>query len=286
MPKKILRKTKKNRLPSVVRGIKSIKELAENIVALFYGKSGRGKTKTAATFPGPILFIDINNERGLKTIRKVRGVEVAKVQSWEDFTDLYWWLRGGTKFKTVVLDQITGLQDLCMKAVREHFRMDDDEAFQGFKKFGKLSGDMKQWLQSYRELSDTYNVVFIAHERAFDSDSEGDVNDLDPSVSARVMPSIGSFIEGACDIIGQCYIRKSKEKNKKTGKPIVRTEYCMRVGPHPIYATKIRRPPDYGKLPEFIVDPSYQKLVAIEAGENFNNVVKKEKKHGKTEARA
>ena len=39
------------------------------------------------------------------------------------------------------------------------------------------------------------------------------------------------------------------------------------------------------RLPEFIVDPSYQKLVAIEAGENFNNVVKKEKKHGKVQAR-
>jgi len=284
MPKKVLKKRLKDKKSRVVRGIKSIGELAENIVALFYGKSGRGKTKTAATFPGPILFIDINNEKGLKTVRNVKNVEVAKVKSWEDFLDLYWHLRDGQKYKTIVLDQITGLQDLCMKAVREHFRMDEDEPFQGFKKWGKLSGDMKTWLQSYRELSDLYHVVFLAHERAFDS-SEGEEGDLDPSVGARVLPSIGDFVAGACDIIGQSYIRKIKEKSKKTGKPLIHTEYCMRIGPHPVYTTKIRRPPEFGQLPEFIVDPSYQKLVAIEAGENFNHVVKKEKKHGKVEAR-
>ena len=281
MAKKTLKKRPKPKIPSVVRGIQSVDELSENHVALFYGKSGRGKTKTAATFPGPSLFIDINNEKGLKTVKNVKNLKFAKVRNWEDLLDLYWWLREGQDYKTIVLDQVTGLQDLCMKACREHFRMEEDEPFQGFKKFGKLSGDMKTWLQNYRELSDLYNVVFIAHERAFDASDEGDANDLDPSVSARVMPSIGSFIEGACDIIGQCYIRKIKEKNKKTGKPMTRTEYCMRVGPHPIYATKIRRPPEFGKLPEFIVDPSYQQLVAIESGREVNhNVVKKEKGNG------
>jgi hypothetical protein len=166
-----------------------------------------------------------------------------------------------------------------MKAVREHFRMDDDEPFQGFKKFGKLSGDMKTWLGNYRELSDFYNIVFIAHQRAFDSES--DEGAIDPAVSARVMPSIGSFVEGACDIIGQCYIGAIKEKNKK-GKTVIHPEYRMRIGPHPTYTTKIRRPPDAGPLPEYIVDPSYRKLLAIEAGEEVRNTaVKKEKLNGK-----
>lgn len=279
---KKLSKKPKPGLPSVVKGIRAIKDLDENAVALFYGKAGRGKTKTAATFPGPILFLDINNEKGLKTVKTVEDAQFAKVRTWEDFTDMYWWLREGQKFGTIVLDQITGLQDLAMKAVREHFKMDDDEPFQGFKKFGKLSGDMKQWLGAYREMSDLYHIVFIAHERAFDS-GEGDADDLDPSVSARVMPSIGSYIEGACDIIGHCYIRNTKKKDKKTGKPVTRTNYCMRIGPHPIYTTKIRRPPEAGRLPEFIVDPSYRKIVAIESGENF--VATKEKSSGKRKER-
>lgn len=276
------RRHKKPKLPRVVRGITAVEDLTENLVALLYGKSGRGKTKTAATFPGPILFLDINNEKGLKTVKRVKGVQFAKVKTWDDFIDLYWWLREGQEFGTIVLDQITGLQDLCMKAVREHFKMEDDEPFQGFKKFGKLSGDMKQWLGSYRELSDTYNVVFIAHERAFDS--EAGEGEIDPAVSARVMPSIGSYVEGAVDVIGHLYIGAVKEKNKK-GKSIAKPEYRMRVGPHPIYTTKIRRPPDAGPLPEYIVDPSYRKIVAIESGEDVTTAVKKEKRNGKKQAR-
>lgn len=275
---KISSKRRKPKLPRVVRDIQPVGDLVENLVVLLYGKSGRGKTKTASTFPKRILFLDINNEKGLKTVKRVKGVEFTKVKTWDDFLDLFWWLRDEKQdFDTIVLDQITGLQDLCMKAVREHFRMDEDESFQGFKKFGKLSGDMKTWLGNYRELSDFYNIVFIAHERAFDSEQgEGEI---DPAVSARVMPSIGSFIEGACDVIGHCYVGAIKEKNKK-GKTIVKPEYRMRIGPHPIYTTKIRRPPDAGPLPEYIVDPSYRKIMAIESGEILTTAVKKEKVNG------
>ena len=278
MAQRTVKKVSKSKVPAVVRGIKSVEDLDENHVVLLYGKSGRGKTKTAATFPGPVLFIDINNEKGLKTVKKVKGLKFARVKTWKDFQELYWHLRDDSPdYKTIVLDQITGLQDLGMKAVRAHFKLDDDEPFEGFKKWGKLSGDMKQWLSSYRELSDLYNVVFIAHERAFD---EGESDDLDPSVGARVIPSVGDFVAGACDIIGQSFIRSRKEKNNK-GKTISVPEYCLRVGPHPIYTTKIRRPAEAGPLPEFIVDPTYRKLVAIESGEVIHNVVKKEKKHGK-----
>ena len=283
MAKKLRKKPKKRSgLPSVVKGIRDVETLEENHIALFYGKAGTGKTKTAATFPKPALVIDINNEKGLKTIKKMKGVKVAKVRTWDEFLDLYWWLREGQDFKTIILDQITSLQDLCMRAVRDHFNMEPDDPFQGFKKFGKLSGDMKQWLGSYRELVDLYNIVFIAHLREFGGEGEGEDNEIDPSVSARVMPSIGSYVEGACDIIGNSFIRIIKPKKKFGAKKAERrVEYCMRIGPHPTYVTKIRRPPESGKLPEFIVDPSYQKLVAIEAGEIIRNVAKKEKRNGK-----
>jgi hypothetical protein len=271
---------KRPKLPAVVRGIQAVEDLNENMVALLYGKAGRGKTKIASTFPGPILFLDINNEKGLKTVKKVPDVKFAKVNAWDDFLDLYWWLREGQSFGTIVLDQVTGLQDLCQKAVREHFNMKDSEQFQGFKKYGKLSGDMKTWLGNYKELNDLYNIVFIGHERAFGSGEEDD-SEIDPSVSARVMPSVGSFLEGACDVIGQCYIGVKKFKDD-TGKRVKKAEYRMRVGPHPTYTTKIRRPPDAGPLPEYIVDPSYRKLVAIESGEEVRNTaVKKEKRNGK-----
>lgn len=269
---------KRPKLPAVVRGIKAVEDLEENMVALFYGKAGRGKTHAASTFPGPVLFLDINNEKGLKTVKGKKDIKFTKVNKWEDFLDLYWWLREGQEFGTIVLDQVTGLQDLCQKAVREHFRMKDSEPFQGFKKYGKLSGDMKTWLGNYKELHDLYNIVFIGHERVFGSGEEDDT-EIDPSVGARVMPSIGSFLDGACDVIGQCYIGV-----KKSGKGKDRTktvQYRMRIGPHSTYTTKIRRPAEAGPLPEYVVNPTYRKLVAIESGQELTTAVKKEKRNGK-----
>lgn len=266
MKRKVTKKKttgKSPQLPAVVRGIRDVSELRGNHAVLLYGKSGRGKTHVASTFPRPILFLDINHEQGLKTVKGVQGIEVAKVTSWEEYEDLYWWLRDQQKYKTIVSDQITGLQDLCMRHVREKLNMKEDAPF--FRKhWGHLSGDMKTWLYNYRSLVDTYNIVFIAHERAFGGDDETEDDEIDPSIGARVMPSVGSFVDGACDIIGHCFIRSFKERVK--GKLQKRTEYCMRVGPHPVYATKIRRPASLGPLPEYIVDPTYQKLIDLEAG--------------------
>lgn len=250
---------------------RSVEEFEENVAVLLYGKSGRGKTKTASTFPRPLLFLDINEEKGLKTVKGQKGVEFLEVSSWDDFEDIYWWLRKGQDFKSIVLDQITGLQDLCMKKAREKLRMDPGVPFRGFKAWGVLSGDMKTWLQSYRELKSLYNIIFIAHERVF-GDEGDDEDEIDPNVSARVIPSIGDFVEGACDIIGHNYIRSFREKDKKTGKTQSRIEYCLRIGPHPIYTTKVRRPPELGRPPDFVVDPSYRKLMAIEAGVNTSTV--------------
>jgi hypothetical protein len=278
MPKKVS-KAKRSGVPAVVKGISDVGDLDENHVALFYGKSGRGKTKTAATFPAPLLFLDINNEKGLKTVRTVPGLKVARITTWDEFEDLYWWLREGQNFKTIVLDQITGLQDLGMANIRAKLKKPSGDLFSQ-KNWGQLSGDMKTWLSHYRELGALYNVVFLAHERAFDTNDEDGDNDLDPSVTARVMPSVGDFVAGACDIIGQNFIRVVEVKGEK-GKPVRKVEYCMRLGPHPLYITKIRRPAEAGPLPAFIVNPSYTKLVAIENGEEIESKRKLTKKRRK-----
>ena len=94
------------------------------------------------------------------------------------------------------------------------------------------------------------------------------------------MPSVGSFLDGAADFIGQTFIRAFNEKVKtSTGiRKERRVDYCMRVGPHPTYNTKIRRPASAGPLPPFITNPSYRKLVALENGEELSrNVTKKTK---------
>lgn len=268
--KKISAKKKPADIPDVVANIRSMGDFEPNIVLLAYGKAGRGKTEVLSTFPKPLLLLNIAQEEGLKTIRNKPGIQIADVNSWDDFLDLEEWLRAGQDFKTIGLDQITSLQSLGQQMIADKRRKDVDVLFGMWgKAWGELSGEIKTGLQSYRELRNLYNVVLLGHERTFTQDENADESDLAPVVGANTMPSVGSFIEGAADVIMQCFIRSTIVRDDK-GRKVRRMQYCGRVGPHPNYITKIRRPVDAGPIPEYIVNPSYQKIIAIENGDEVS----------------
>lgn len=129
---------------------------------------------------------------------------------------------------------------------------------------------MKEWLGNFRNLQEQgMYVIFIAHQRTFDGEDEGGDNQIDPSVGARLMPSVSSFLNGAVSNIGNTFIRerhigKGKDRTRKV-------DYCLRVGPHAVYRSKVRRPPDAGPIPEFIVSPTFEKLEKVSRGESLES---------------
>lgn len=251
-------------------------ETDDNMVMLVYGQSGRGKTNFASTFPKPLLVIDVN-EKGTNTIKDIPGVDVRRITSWEEFEEGYWYLAEGTKYKTIVIDQITNLQDFGIDEVRRRAKKGPHELISK-KNWGELGGLMKTWIDNFRSLSDQYNIVFIAHERMFGGGGDEEEEDvIDPDVGARVTPSVKSFLDGAMDAIGSCFIKETTVK-KKGGKKERQVDYCMRVGPHAFYITKIRRPPAAGPLPAFITDPSYRKIKDLEAGKMITAKTTKKRK--------
>lgn len=248
--------------------IKPISEMASNTTGLIYGRSGTGKTEIATTFPTPLLHIDIR-ERGTDTILTKPGVEGIQVNSWAEMTDLYWYLKTEAvgKYKSIVTDQITSLQDLGTEEIRIRSKKESTEVFSK-RMWGQLSGLLKEQVQLYRDLRDHYNVVFIAHERMFSPDEEEDeTGTIAPHIGPRVMPSVGDFLSGAVDFIGNTFIREDFVGKGKDETRVI--QYCMRVGPHAFYSTKIRRPVELGPVPEFIVDPTYQKIRALISGKKL-----------------
>lgn len=250
---------------SILDKIAPVSELDTNLVMLVYGRSGSGKTAFGATFPKPILFID-TNERGTETIKQEEDVDVVRVTDWAELDELYWAMLNGeteVEYASIVIDQITNLQDLGMAEVRRKSRKGRDELFTQ-KNWGQLSGMLKQAITDWRELADQYHLLFIAHERI---DTPGDEDDeaIVPSIGARVMPSVGSFIDGAVDAIGSTYITERWETEDK--EEVRYVDYCMRLGPHAFYSTKIRRPPSAGPIPEFIVDATFDKIKTLIAGD-------------------
>jgi hypothetical protein len=128
----------------------------------------------------------------------------------------------------------------------------------------------KERLRVLLNLADTLgiNVVIVAHERNFSEEGGSDL--ISPTVGAALTPSTAGWLNGASDYLCQTFIREQTvKKNVKIGDKegasmVSRTgkaEYCLRVGPHPIYMTGFRRVHVEGEvMPDVIVDPTYAKI--------------------------
>jgi len=246
----------------ILDSARPLTEVESNIVMLVYGRSGSGKTHFASTFPTPSLLIDCN-EGGTDTIADRGDIEHVLITNWEEFDDLYWELANGTDYVSIILDQITALQDFAMADVRIKAKKEAADVFTT-RNWGQMSGLFKTGLEHMRDLKTQYNLCFIAHERIFDSDTDEEADVIAPNISARVIPSVVTFIEGAVDAIGGTFIRERWEGEGDQQQMI--PEYCMRIGPQQYYATKIRRPVSSGALPDVIVNPTFQKIKDLTSG--------------------
>ena len=238
---------------SVLDRITSVKALPKVLSMLVYGRSGTGKTTFGASFPTPALLIDIR-EKGTDSIADRDGVDVVSVNTWSEVEEVFWYLKKEKKYKSVILDQISSLQDLCM----EHAMAEEGKEIMSQRLWGVVSGMMKTWLLNYRDLvEDDINVLFIAHDRASKGESGEDDDTIDPQIGARLMPSVAGTLNGAVKAIGNTYVREVflEDKSRKV-------EYCMRIGPHAYYTTKMRNPLGT-TIPDHLVDPQFSQLMML-----------------------
>lgn len=268
---KVTRKSK-----SIADKIMAVGDVPNYTAALFYGESGTGKTTVAASFPKPLLVLDLR-EKGTETIAKYEGIDVLSIEDWKEFEEAFWMLDSESKYETVVLDQISALQSLGMDKIRIDNGMEPGDTFSK-RDWGTLSGMMQTWLLNYRNLwSKEKHIVFLAHQRTFGGDDEAGDNQITPTIGARLSPSVESFVNGAVSTIGNTFIRERyvAENPKKPGKKTRYVDYCMRVGPHANFRTKIRKPPDSDAVPDVIVNPTFEKIMRLSRGEGIVKKVRK-----------
>lgn len=281
------KKVKKVKKTSIEDRIKPVGDIEKNMAMLVHGRSGSGKTEFASTWETPIIFLDIN-EGGLDTVGDKDDIDVLEIATWEDFEDAYWYLAGGTHYNTIVVDQITNLQDLAINEVlRKKGKTDEDLITIGM--WGDIGGLLRKYIRQYKQLISEYNICWLAHERTFGGEGDDDDDDdeqIAPNIGARVIPSVGAALDGAMDAIGSTFIREEwidvkvegKKKKKKTEEKRI-VQYCMRLGPHAFYTTKLRRPKDAGPIPEYIVNATYQKIRDLNKGKSIKKKSKKLKRN-------
>lgn len=256
-------------------GFRSISEVERNKSFAFYGRAGSGKTTLLSTFPKPILLVDINDE-GTDSVSDLDDddLKVWDIEEFDDIEDVYWYLKENPKeFKTVGLDTVTMLQTKCIEEVvgtklEKSNKVAGDWGTMTKQDWGKVASRMKIWITRFRNLP--MNVVFLAQERTFNvSEDEDDIGMLDPEVGPALSPSVKSHLNAAVTMIANTYIRvrypkKKDEKGKVT--TTKKIDYCLGVGPSDIFARKVRKPKKI-ELPDLVVDPEYDDLIAIIKGE-------------------
>lgn len=260
---------------SVLSRIRSIEFENNGLKMLLYGASGTGKTTLWGSFPGPILSIICSGGNKTGELRSLNTPELRKkistvtLEDSAEMVPLIDHLKSG-KFNTAVLDHITGLQDLILKEI---LGLDEIPAQKGWgtatqQQYGQVAQQCKEYLRALLNLD--INVILIAQERMFNpkEDAGSDLSDvMTPTVGPAVIPSLAGWVNPACDYIMQTFKRPKMEAvvskigtkqitTLKRGKGV---EYCVRTEPHEVFTTKFRVPKGT-KLPEVIVDPTYEKI--------------------------
>lgn len=237
-----------------------------------YGKSGSGKTTFSATFPKPILLLDIRDQ-GTDSIADHENIDMVEIDSWDAFEEAYYFLKENPrKYKTIVIDTITQLQQICLEHVMRGKKKDGarlgDWGTLAKRDWGEASGMMKDWIVNFRNLP--AEVVFLAQERVTSTgeEEENPDNMITPEVGAHVMASVRVALNAAVSVIGNTFIRLKRSKKEVKGKQVTKEEaqYCLRIGPNPIYDTKLRKPKSVPP-PAFIENPEYKDLIEIIKGE-------------------
>jgi len=237
---------------------------------VLYGRSGTGKTTIAASFPKPLLLLDAK-DKGTDSISDVKKIDVMDVKAYEDFETVYWFLKQNPEaYKTVVIDTMSQVQHLAIEQIMEDQDKDTKRAGEWGtmtkRDWGMVASKLKEAIINFRDLPQ--EVVFIAQDRVFNDDEGDEESMLDPEVGPGLIPSVVKTLNAAVTVIGNTFIRnriKVTGKGRKR-KETKRTQYCLRVGPNPVYITKMRKPKKV-KLPSVLVNPTYEDLIEIIKGE-------------------
>ena len=243
-----------------------------------YGRSGTGKTTVACSYPAPILLLDVR-DKGTHSVSDVKDLDVMEIKEWDDLEDAYWWLKANpdSKYKTLVIDTITNLQQIAVQDIASRKKGSNAEKAGDWgtmtrKMWGDVASRMKMWITNFRDLD--MHIVFVAQDRVFnfneDDDEDDDDSSIQPEVGPALSPAVAKHLNAAVSTIGNTFIRRRHTPDRKVKQKIIKgkevTEYCMRLGPNPVYITKMRKPKNI-EPPGILVDPTYKEIIALVKGE-------------------
>lgn len=268
---------KKTTKPSKKSGVedrfKDLLDMDTPTIITLYGRPGTGKTTISCTAPKPLLLIDVKDkgtDSGKRDDLQPGDITVFELETFDDIYEVYDYIEENPdRFKSVVIDHMTALQDFCYDKVMEE--EGKSKMSQGM--YGTAGGYLKEVINLYKGLTDLgITPIFNCQDRMESGDGEGE-DQLLPEVGPSLMPSVARTLCAASRVIGHTYQFENVEKLE--GAKVRRNiEFRLRLGPNPYYITKVTRP--FGTpCPQFLVDANYKDIMKIVKGKWEETTVKK-----------
>lgn len=184
-------------------------ESVEWLNFLIFGDPGAGKTYLAGTAEddertSPVLFLDV--EGGIATIRHRAGIDVVRVRSLKQLETIYNHLYhsiedGRIYYKTVVIDSLTELTDVDMRAIMKDAKQKNPDKVDidvpSQREWGKARSHMRTITRAFRDLP--CNVIMTAQVATLQE--EGQPTKFFPGFAGKLRTEIPGFM----DIVGYLY---------------------------------------------------------------------------------
>lgn len=231
---------------------RDISELGQRNLWVAWGKSGTGKTHFGATFPKPMLYIQIGDD-GTNTIAKVPGIKAIRADSTDKLKKIGEELKTDTKYKSVFVDTFSMITNVWIdtNSVQKKKRMTQQM-------WGDLKIETEELIRIFHEVAETHMVILSCHE----------ANDTIEGMDDEVIPDFGPSTSKGSRIYLQgmanygIHFTKIKKNviDKATGEEKEVVKYAAHLGPNPYYWTKFQIA-DNIKLPAVMINPSYDKII-------------------------
>ena len=182
------------------------------------------------------------------------------------------------EYDSVILDQAGGFQMILLKETLQIKNVPVQLSWGLAKQQDWLAvgANFKEHVNRLLCLADTHqkNCVVLSHERNLTKEEEME-RGIPPMMGPGVTPAAALWLNGAVDYLCQTYIREKVEVKetklngvvKVTSKPTGKMEYCLRVMGNTNYMIGFRIPLGQEEPKEDIVNPTYEKMVALINGE-------------------
>lgn len=223
---------------------------------VLYGKSASGKTTLASTFPKPLLYLAIG-DNGQESIRDVEGIDIVTVSNVVELNEALEDLKKDHNYASVLVDTFGLVINEWIEAevVSKKKKMTQQS-------WGELKTETETLIRKLKMLANGRIVVLTCHEVT--DTIEGMEEEITPDVRPNVSKGARTYLEGMANYGIHCTVVQ-KEKTMEDGTTKVLKKHAVHLDAHPYYWVKTQKPKSI-KLPAILLDPTYDKIVALIQG--------------------